>query len=129
MILSRDILQWQSISVDPNALGVSTKELRFDPGSGARTELRKIEAGATRPWMKSSVLEEGYLLEGSHEQSECVQGKILTAEYTPGGYYHRPAGAVNGSLASDKSGAAVWLVRTLSHARITAVDECAGAEK
>ena len=129
MIVSRDILRWQAVSDDPNEFGVSTKELRFDPGSGARTELLKIEAGVTRPWMKSSVLEEGYLLEGSYVHSECVQGKILTAGYTPGGYYHRPAGAVNGSLGSNTTASVVWLVRTLSHAKTTLVDECAAPEK
>jgi len=124
MILSRDILNWQPISDDPNDVGVSRKELRFDPGSGARTELLRVEAGATRPWMRSTVAEEGYLLEGSYRHSECVDGKITTARYTSGGYYHRPAGAINGILPGDSSGAAVWLVRTLGHATTTVVDAC-----
>ncbi len=122
MILSRDILNWQPISDDPNDVGVSSKELRFDPGSGARTELLRIEAGATRPWMQSTVAEEGYLLEGSYQHSECVDGKIITARYAPGGYYHRPAGAINGSLSGDS--AAVWLVRTLGHGTTTVVAAC-----
>lgn len=128
MILSRDILNWQPISDDPNDVGVSRKELRFDPGSGARTELLRIEAGATRPWMQSTVVEEGYLLEGSYRHSECVDGKIITARYTPGGYYHRPAGAINGSLSADSSGAAVWLVRTLGHATTIVVGACTAGD-
>ena len=128
MILSRDILNWQPISDDPNDVGVSRKELRFDPGSGARTELLRVEAGATRPWMRSTVAEEGYLLEGNYRHSECVDGKSITSRYTPGGYYHRPAGAINGSLSSENSGAAVWLVRTLGHGTTTAVGACTAGE-
>ncbi|NOX69592.1 MAG: DUF4437 domain-containing protein [Gammaproteobacteria bacterium] len=125
MILSRRQLNWQPISADPNDVGVSRKELRFDPGSGARTELVRIEAGATRPWMRSSVQEEGYLLEGSYQHSECVDGEIVSDRYLPGGYYFRPAGVINGSPSGD--GAAVWLVRTLRLGSTTVVDACVAA--
>lgn len=126
MILNRGILQWQALSDDANDFGVSIKELRFDPGSGARTVLLKMEPGATRPWMKSSVLEEGYLLEGNYEHSECIDGKVLTGRYVAGGYYHRPAGAVNASLAGGDGGAVVWLVRELGLGSNTVVGICAG---
>lgn len=128
MLLSRDILQWQPISEDPNDIGVSTKELRFDPGSGARTSLLRIEPGATRPWVQTSVSEEGYLLEGSYQHSECVAGEELTAIYTPGGFYNRPPGAVNGSPVSGGAGTAVWLVRTRSFAETILVGKCAMPE-
>jgi hypothetical protein len=128
MLLSRDILTWQPISDDPNDIGVSFKELRFDPGSGARTSLLRIESGATRPWVKSSVSEEGYLLEGGYQHSECVEGEELTDIYTPGGFYNRPAGAINGSPMSAGVGTAVWLVRTRSVAETIAVGECVASE-
>ncbi len=124
MIMNRGILSWKPISDDPNDLGVSTKELRFDPGSGARTGLVRVEAGATRPWTKSTIPEEGYLLEGSYQHSECVEGKETAAEYTPGGYYYRPAGAINGSPTNDSLDAAVWLVRTLGYGTTTDIGAC-----
>jgi hypothetical protein len=127
MILSREILQWQPVSDDLNDIGVSTKDLRFDPGSGARTSLLRIEAGATRPWVRSSVSEEGYLIEGTYQHSECVEGEELTAIYMPGGFYNRPPQAVNGSPESGGEGAAVWLVRSRSFAEIEVVGECAAA--
>ena len=128
MLLSRDILTWQPVSDDPNDIGVSIKELRFDPGSGARTSLLRIESGATRPWVKSSVSEEGFLLEGSYQHSECVEGEELTDIYTPGGFYNRPPGAINGSPLSGGVGTAVWLVRTRSFAETVVVGECATPE-
>jgi hypothetical protein len=128
MLLSRDILTWQPVSDDPNDIGVSFKELRFDPGSGARTSLLRIESGATRPWVKSSVSEEGFLLEGSYQHSECVEGEELTDIYTPGGFYNRPAGAINGSPLSGGVGTAVWLVRTRSFVETVVVEACVTAE-
>jgi hypothetical protein len=128
MLLSRDILTWQPVSDDPNDIGVSFKELRFDPGSGARTSLLRIESGATRPWVKSSVSEEGFLLEGSYQHSECVAGEELTDIYTPGGFYNRPPGAINGSPLSGGVGTAVWLVRTRSFAETMVVGGCVTAE-
>jgi len=128
MILSQNLLNWEPVSADPNDVGISRKELRFDPGSGARTELLRVEAGATRPWMRSSVQEEGYLLEGSYRHSECVDGKVISARYSAGGYYYRPAGVINGSLSSDGDAAAVWLVRRLRHGTTTVVDACEAAK-
>lgn len=129
MILSRDILRWQPISDSLNDLGVSSKELRFDPGSGARTILLRLNAGATRPWLQSSMLEEGYLLQGMDHHSECVAGKILTDSYTPGGYYRRPAGAANARLVDAESADAVWLVRTQGRGAITRLAGCTVAQE
>jgi len=129
MILSRDILSWQPISDDPNDLGVSIKELRHDPGSGVRTFLLRMNAGATRPWRMSSIAEEGYLLQGTDHHSECVAGKILSDGYTKGGYYHRPPGAANARLADEDSADAVWLVRTQGRAEITRLSGCEVAQE
>jgi hypothetical protein len=129
MILSRDILSWQPVSESPNDLGVSIKELRFDPGSGVRTVLLRMNAGATRPWLTSSMAEEGYLLQGTDHHSECVAGKVLTDSYTPGGYYHRPPASGNARLADEKSADAVWLVRTQGRAEIMQLAGCAAAQE
>lgn len=124
LISSRHIVPWQSVSEDPNDFGLSVKELRADPGSGARTWLLRIDPGATRPWQRLSVAEEGFLLEGVYQHSECVDGKPATARYTGGGYYFRPAGAVHGGPDSVALEPSVWLVRVRSSGEITVADDC-----
>lgn len=114
IITNQNIVAWQSLSADPNDLGLSVKELRADPGSGARTWLLRIEPGATRQWQSRSVSEEGYMLAGNYTHSECVEGQASTAEYLPGGYYYRPPNAVNGGPESAAAVTSVWFLRTLS---------------
>lgn len=114
IITNRDIIAWRPLSADPNDAGLSVKELRADPGSGARTWLLRIDTGATRPWQSLTVTEEGYMLEGNYTHSECVGGEVSTATYLPGGYYHRIAGAVNAGPESAAAATSVWFLRTLS---------------
>ena len=123
IISNRDILAWRPVSDDPNDLGLLTKEFRFDPGSGVRTELLRVDANTSRSWVKSSVPEEGYLVEGSYQHSECVDGHSLTETYMPGGYYLRPADAVNGTSSSGPT-SAVWLVRTNGPGKSQMVEDC-----
>jgi hypothetical protein len=67
---------------------------------------------------------EGFLLSGNYRHSECVNGKVITGEYAPGGYFQRPPDVVNaGPLAGSGEGA-VWFMRTLSRADVSVVDEC-----
>ena len=124
IISSRSIVPWLPVSDDPNDFGISIKELRDDPGSGARTWLLRIDPGATRAWQSLSVVEEGFLLEGNYVHSECIGGKASTAAYTRGGYYHRPAGAVNAGPDSAAVEPSVWLVRTLAAGKTTVHAGC-----
>jgi hypothetical protein len=70
------------------------------------------------------VVTEGFLLSGNYRHSECINGKTITGEYTPGGYFQRPAGVVNGGPLAGSSDGAVWFVRTMSRADVGVVDEC-----
>ena len=124
LISSRDLIPWNPISGDPNDVGLSIKELRADPGSGARTFLLRIDRGATRAWQSLSVLEEGYLLEGEYRHAECVEGKVSSGTYTRGGYYHRPAESINGGPESTALTPAVWYVRLLSSGESTTYPAC-----
>jgi len=124
LILHRDQLDWLPESADPMDMGVWAKELRSDPGSGARTWLRMVEPGAVVPWRRSSVAEEGLLLEGAFRESECVDGKPYTERYETGGYYYRPPEAAHGGPETGADGRAVWFVRTLAKASITTLPGC-----
>ena len=123
LITNRELVPWVPLSGDPNDAGLSIKELRRDPGSGATTFLVRVERGATVPWQSLSVLEEGYLLEGQHQHSECVDGESVSGEYLPGGYYYRPADAVNGGPVAAAE-ASVWYVRRLAPGQRTYHDGC-----
>jgi len=123
-ILDSDMLDWRAASDEVEEFGLSFKELRADPGSGAVTRLLKIEPGATLPWQKNTVAEEGYLLSGSFQGSECVNGEVATSGYTSGGYYKRPPGAVHGGPDAGSQQPAVWFLRTLSAGAAQTVDGC-----
>ena len=112
LVTNQELVAWTPLSGDPNDAGLSVKELRRDPGSGAMTYLLRVEPGATVPWQSLSVLEEGYLLEGRHEHAECVEGEAVSGVYQSGGYFYRPADAVNGAPIAA-SGASVWYLRRL----------------
>lgn len=124
LFMSRDVVPWQPLTEDPMDAGFVVKELRHDPGSGERTFLLKVEPGASQPWRKSSSKEEGFLLSGDYRHSECINGKTITGDYTPGGYFERPAGAVHGGPLAGSNEGAVWLMRTNSRAEITNADGC-----
>lgn len=125
LIASRDLIPWNPLSDDLEDAGLSIKELRRDPGSGARTFLLRVEPGATRPWESLSTLEEGYLLEGEYTHVECVNGEAAVGVYTSGGYYYRTADSVNGGPESKATSPAVWYVRQLEPGQRTRVPGCA----
>ena len=127
LFMSRDVVPWQPLTEDAMDAGLQVKELRHDPGSGQRTFLLKVEPGATQRWQKASAKEEGFLLSGDYRHSECLNGEAVTGDYTPGGYFERPAGVVNGGPLAGSSEGAVWFMRTNSRARITVVDQCSGS--
>jgi len=125
LITNASLLSWELPVFDFGAAGLSVKELRADPGSGTRTWLMKLDPGSRQPWQSSSQPLEGYLVSGSVMDSECVEGEVLTDEYFPGGYLHRPIGAVHGGPESTTVAGAVWFMRVPANERIDVVDGCA----
>lgn len=123
LIVSRDLLNWQS-SDALEEFGLAEKVLREDPGTGARTWLLRVEPGADIPWQRTSVSEEGFLLEGSYRHTECVAGETLAGDYLPGGYFQRPADAVNGGPESMAVTPSVWYLRRLRGGETVTVDTC-----
>jgi len=107
LIIDASLLQWSATST----IGILTKELRLDPGNGSKTWLLKIEPGNTLSWQTSSVLREGYLVDGNYQHSECVAGQVHTAQYAPGGYFYRPANTINGGPEAKALTESVWFLR------------------
>ena len=120
LILDSQLVDWRSVDED----GRSKKVLRADPGSGARTWLLRVEPGAVLPWTSSSVLQEGYLVMGHYQHSECVAGEAKTAEYLTGGYFRRPPDAVNGGPEAIALTESIWILREQKKSVTTLVDSC-----
>lgn len=120
IILDTRLVEWQATDTD----GVSIKELRSDPGNGARTWMKRIEPGAAIPWQSSSVIREGYLASGEYQASECVSGVAHTWTYTTGGYFYRPADTVNGGPESKAITESVWILRERSAGSEKTLDTC-----
>jgi hypothetical protein len=123
IIIDAGLLDW----APTNSSGIATKELRNDPGNGAKTWLLRIEAGSSVPWQSSSALREGYLLRGDYQHSECVLGEVHTSQYLQGGYFYRPAGTVNGGPLSGGETDAVWFLRETERGEETTVSACVAA--
>ena len=124
IIIDADILEWQATAMP----GVMIRELRSDPGNGAKTWLMRIEAGTTLPWQSSTALREGYLMTGNYQHSECVLGEELTWQYTQGGYFYRPAAAINGGPLSGGETDAIWFLRETERGTETIVPGCVTGE-
>jgi glyoxylate utilization-related uncharacterized protein len=120
LILESGVLEWQ----DTDSRGLATKELRADPGTGARTWLLRIEPGAEIPWQSSTANREGYFVAGSHTHSECVAGEPATDTYRPGGYVYRPAHSISGGPESVATVTSVWFFRELSDSVETTHEAC-----
>ena len=120
IIIDSGLLNWESTATS----GFSTKELRHDPGNGSKTWLLRLSAGASQPWESSTALREGYLMTGSVQHSECVQGEIHTWQYLPGGYFYRPAETVNGGSESVAAVESIWLLREASRGETTRWPDC-----
>jgi len=120
VILDSRLVNWASTDNQ----GVAIKELRSDPGNGARTWLLRISPGAVLPWQSSSVIREGYLASGNYQDSECAGGEINTWTYTTGGYFYRPAGTVNGGPESNAITESVWVLRERSAGAERTAEAC-----
>ena len=120
IIIDADLLSWEPTATS----GLTLKELRKDPGSGAKTWLIKIAPGASIPWQQSSTVREGYLVEGNYQHSECVAGEVKTGQYVRGGYFFRPADTINGGPESAASSESVWFLREVANGTEVTVPAC-----
>jgi hypothetical protein len=120
ILIDANLLDWEATGMP----GVMTKELRKDPGSGARTWLLRIAPGASQGWQSSSVVREGYLVEGDYWHSECVGGEVATGQYLSGGYFYRPGGAVNGGPDARATIESTWLLRETTGGEVNEHDGC-----
>ena len=127
LFMSREVVPWLPADGSILGSGLEEKELRGDPGSGARTWLLQVPPGATLPWQQASAALEGFLLSGEHRHSECVDGKPVTGTYATGGYFKRSAGAVHGGPQSGSETGAVWLLRRASEGTTREVGGCNAA--
>ena len=107
LILDSNLVEWE----ETDFIGVFRKELRYDPGSGARAWLTRVEPGAQIPWQSSSMPREGYLVSGQFQDSECVDGEPYTNTYLPGGYFNRPSDSVNGGPEATAISESIWFLR------------------
>lgn len=107
IIMDSRLLHWDATA----KVGVSRKELRNDPGNGARTWLVKVATGAAQAWESSSALREGYLVKGNQQYAECLNGKIEQWQYAPGGYFYRPADTISGGPESLALTESIWIMR------------------
>lgn len=124
LILSSDLVSWTPLSESPNDIGLSAKELRADPGSGARTWLMKIDPFANQGWQQSSTTREGYLVAGTYRGSECVNGEAVTGDYVAGGYFYRIPRAVYGGPDAASADGAIWFLRAPEKESLQTVSGC-----
>ena len=122
IIMDSELVPWTETSP-----GVYEKDLRLDPGSGARTWLERLDPGVPLPYTSSSAAREGYLVEGELRHAECFDGESVVAGYLPGGYFRRPPDTVNGGPESVAIAPAVWFLRERSDAEVTEHDRCPAA--
>ncbi len=119
MILDSALVAWDEIRP-----GVHERELRQDPGTGARTWLLRIEPGTSFTWEASSVEREGYLVHGLYRHSECAQGEPATWDYAPGGYFRRPAGILSGGPEASATLATTWFLREREKGVVSVAPAC-----
>lgn len=124
LLINSDVLEWEPVSGDPIDIGIWKKTLRHDPGSGATTWLSRIDTVASQGWRRSTMIEEGYLVAGVYQHSECYNGEAATGQYARGGYFKRPAGVVNGGPESRSTETAVWFLRSAHAGSAESVDAC-----
>jgi hypothetical protein len=120
IIINSDLLRWENTG----KAGVSTKELRSDPGNGAKTWLVRVSTGAAQVWESSTAVREGYLVTGNQQYAECVDGEAELWQYAPGGYFYRPADTISGGPDSLALIEAIWVMRETSKGDTTAWPSC-----
>jgi hypothetical protein len=128
LITGMDSGRWLALSDDPDDFGLSTMELRNDPGSGARTWLLKVDPVARQRWQLYTAAVEGYLVSGNYRDSECVDGQAIAGSYTDGGYFLRPADAISGGPQAVSTGTSIWFLRALGAGERKIVAACVARE-
>jgi hypothetical protein len=123
IIINSDLLPWESTA----KVGVAKKELRSDPGNGAKTWLVRVSTGASLPWESSSIIREGYLVTGNQQYAECVNGESHLWQYAPGGYFYRPADTISGGPESLALTESTWVLRETGHGEVTVWPSCVAA--
>jgi hypothetical protein len=126
LYMSRDVIPWRPLSEHPEDAGIQVKDLRLDPGSGARTWLMRVAPGATVRWHRSASMTEGFLLWGDFRNSECADGVPVSGDYAAGGYFRRPAGVLSGGPEAGSGEGAVWLLRQPGAGAPTWAEDCTG---
>lgn len=121
LILDSALIDWRAT----DRIGVFSKDLRADPGSGERTWLMRYEPGAEIPWQARSASLEGYLMSGQFQQSECVNGLAYTDVHLPGGYFKRPANAVHGGPEATVLSESIWFLREKTSSSVNYDVSCA----
>lgn len=124
LFMSRDVVPWQPVAGETAEAGPERKVLRRDSGSGAATYLLRVPPGPHPGWYAAAAQTEGFLLSGGDRLPECVAGTAVAGEYTPGGYFRRPAGAVSGGLQAASESGAVWLIRRAGPGEPTPAATC-----
>lgn len=124
LITNSNLLKWESPIFEFGGNGSLVKELRADPGSGTATWLLELQPGATQTWQYSLQTLEGYLLSGKAVDAECLAGESVAYEYSPGGYFHRPPGAIHGGPEATTESGAVWFLRSPGSDQIEIVQGC-----
>jgi len=124
IIINSGLLEWENTA----KIGVASKELRSDPGNGAKTWLVKVSTGASQAWESSSAIREGYLVDGNQQYAECLNGEVELWQYAPGGYFYRPADTMSGGPESLALTQSVWLMRETSRGESTIWPSCTTIE-
>jgi hypothetical protein len=122
LILDSGLVAWEETSP-----GIFERELREDPGSGARTWLQRIRPGTRLRWSSSNVEREGYLVEGQYAENECDNGEPAGWEYLPGGYFRRPAGVLHGGPGTGALTESTWFLREQAGGTVTQQPACMAA--
>jgi hypothetical protein len=120
IIINSYLLNWE----DTAKVGVTTKELRNDPGNGAKTWLLRVNTGAAQAWESSTAIREGYLVTGNQQFAECVNGEIELWQYAPGGYFYRPADTISGGPESLALTDSIWVMRETTQGTNTVWPDC-----
>lgn len=122
IIIESDVVPWTE-----KGAGIYEKELRADPGTGARTWLLRLDPGVAPPFTSSGAMREGYLVEGELLHTECFEGEPRTGGYLPGGYFRRPPDTVNGGPESMATLPSVWFLRERSAGKVVQHSRCPAA--
>lgn len=100
--------------------------LKKDPFTSARTWYVRLGAGMKMPWEVHSMVEEGYLMEGSYVLAECLPDRTVLGRYAAGGYFWRPGGIPHSGPESGPEGPVVWLQRSPVALDVALFQGCAG---